>query len=462
MAVWTSVLVSAIEYSRIDADFYHPTYLDELNSWRRLDERVGATKLGQVLAAPVRTGRTPTLRRIEDGERCVHFIKTDTVREGSIVFSSAARLPARVVGERDIILNDAVLMTIIGATPEIVGRAAIKRFNDPECVTNQNVAVISTNGSFDPYFLTAYFQTKWGRSQVWRHSRQTEQVNLNCREVERVLVPNPPADCQAAIGGLVRGSLSCADRSEELYQQAEQLLEAEIGLNQLTFQKSSGYVAQFSDSVATSRMDADYFQPQYAAAATLIKSYSRGYEPLLACCNSLRPNIDPSISPQKQFSYIELAHINSSIGTIDGALIGTGIDLPSRAKRQVVAGDVVASAVVGSVDKVAIVANEQDGFLASTGFFHLRPLAVSSEYLLMLVRSQCVRMQFQQQATGGILSAVPESRLKHVLVPKLAETIRDEIADLVRQSHAAKRESVRLLDQAKSSVEKLIDAAVRP
>jgi hypothetical protein len=58
MAVWSTVSISALEYSRLDADFYHPKYLAELESWRRLDERVGVNKLGSVIASPVRTGRT--------------------------------------------------------------------------------------------------------------------------------------------------------------------------------------------------------------------------------------------------------------------------------------------------------------------------------------------------------------------------------------------------------------------
>ena len=263
MAIWSAVPISALEYSRIDVDFYHPTYLNELESWHRLEVRVGASKLGRLVAVPVRTGRTPKSRSIKGDEKCVRFIKTDTVREGSIDFDNSALLPARVVGERDIIPNDAVVMTIIGATPEIVGRVAIVRANDPECVTNQNVAVITTNGVCDPYFLTAYFQTKWGRDQIWRHSRRTEQVNLNCREVERVLVPNPALACQKTIGAFVRDAFAAADRSLALYQEAQQLLEAELGLDKMTFEKPMGYIAWLSDLETSHRSDVQHYQPRF-------------------------------------------------------------------------------------------------------------------------------------------------------------------------------------------------------
>ena len=461
MAVWSTISSAEIEYSRIDADFYHPIYQNELKLWHRLDECVGVKKLEQIITTPVRTGRTPKARLIKNNEECIPFIKTDTVREGSIDFDNSAQLPLRVIGKQDIIPNDAVVLTIIGATPEIVGRAAIVRANDPECVTNQNVAVISTNNSFDPYFLTAYFQTKYGRDQVWRHSRRTEQVNLNCREIERILVPNPAAIYQEAIGDLVRNSFASADHSIELYKKAQQLFDTELKFDTLVFKKCVGYKAQLSEVTSNDRFDSEYFQPQYDVVRSLVKAYPNGYEPLLVCCDSLKANIDPSKHPKQVYNYIELSNINSSIGTVEGFLTDNGKKMPSRAKRQVNVGDVIASSVVGSVEKAAIIADEQNGFIASTGFFHLRPLTVSSEYLLLLVRSQCVRMQFIQQATGGILSAVSDNRLKHVIIPKLPEGIQAEITDLVKRSHVAKNEADRLLNQAKSRVEQLIEEAIK-
>ena len=205
MPAFSVVPFSQVEHDqRMDADFYHPVYLDELPYWHRLEERVGTVSLGRVISAPVRTGRTPKAREIVPGEPCIRFIKTDTVREGSINFDDADLLPMRVVTAHDVIPDQAVVVTIIGATAEIVGRAAIVRSDDPECVTNQNVAVINTQATFDPYFLVAYLQTKWGRNQIWKQSRRTGQVNLNCREVERILVPNPDPAYRGVVGDLVQ------------------------------------------------------------------------------------------------------------------------------------------------------------------------------------------------------------------------------------------------------------------
>ena len=57
------------------------------------------------------------------------------------------------------------------------------------------------------------------------------------------------------------------------------------------------------------------------------------------------------------------------------------------------------------------------------------------------------------------MSAVPDSRLRHVIVPKIPVAKQEEIANLVVESHSAKRKSDNLLDQAKSRVERIIEEA---
>ena len=459
MAVWSSITTSKMEYTRIDADYYHPDYLSEMVLWRELKEKNNVSKLRHLIRVPVSTGRTPSSRIIKDGELCIPFIKTDNLREGSVDFNNSDFLPARVLSNNDYIPKDSVVITIIGATPEIVGRAAIVRPEDPDCVTNQNVAVVCTNEKCDSYYLTAFFQTKLGRDQLWRHSRRTEQVNPNCREVERVLVPLLTNGQQKEIGDLVRASFQSSDHSIDLYKQAQHTLESELGLDKLKFKKPVGYTARFSDTITNGRFDADYYHPQFAAIQQTVKNYSNGYEPLISIATALKPNIDPAKTPNQRYNYIELSNINPTLGTVDGFGSMLGKDLPSRARRQVINGDVIASAVVGSVDKAAVIDAAQSVFMASTGFFHFRPISVSSEYLLILVKSKCVCMQFQQQSTGGILSAVPDSRLRNIIVPKLPDKLQQKIRDLVLRSHSAKKKSQELLGQAKARVEQLIEEA---
>ena len=109
----------------------------------------------------------------------------------------------------------------------------------------------------------------------------------------------------------------------------------------------------------------------------------------------------------------------------------------------------------------AVIGEDQENFIASTGFFHLRPTGVPSEFLLMLMRSTVVQMQLRQQATGGILSAAPVARVKYIIVPKLNGDVQKEIAEKVQEAHKQHKESLALLSTAKARVEELIETATK-
>ncbi|MBI2050205.1 MAG: hypothetical protein HYT31_00185 [Parcubacteria group bacterium] len=52
---------------------------------------------------------------------------------------------------------------------------------------------------------------------------------------------------------------------------------------------------------------------------------------------------------------------------------------------------------------------------------------------------------------------MPGESLKSVLVPVLPKSTQQKIADLVRQSHEARKKAKDLLDEAKRTVERLIE-----
>jgi type I restriction enzyme S subunit len=459
MAVWSVVPISQIEYSRIDADFYHPTYLKELLSWRRLNEQVGVAKLAKFIERPVRTGRTPKSRRVKKDEKCVRFIKTDTVREGSIDFDNSALLPIRVISERDYIPNNAIVLTIIGATPEIVGRAAIVRPSDPECVTNQNVAVICTNPKCDPYFLTAYFQTKWGRDQVWRHSRRTEQVNLNCREVERVLVPNPPQAIQEAIGNLVRDSFASSDGSLAKFQEAQQLFELELGLDKLALQKQGSYPAQFStvrlsDTLLTRRTDAQCFAPQALFYDNWLSTNAH--------CDRLGSLLLRTAKGRQQSELVKGTTDYCSIKHISHReLLTASKCLPSIDTPLAGPDDLLLAITGATIGKLGIV--KRYASLAFSGdLLCLRVNStIDSNYLLLALDHQLGQVQFTRWITGSTNGHLAPRDVARVLVPRLAEKAEAQIAELVRDSLANHHESEKLLEQAKSRVEQLIEEAVQ-
>jgi len=61
------------------------------------------------------------------------------------------------------------------------------------------------------------------------------------------------------------------------------------------------------------------------------------------------------------------------------------------------------------------------------------------EVLLVLARSPILQMQLEKQCAGTIVTAVPKEGIKNVVIPILGKSTQEEIADLVRQSHQARK-----------------------
>ena len=229
MAVTSIVKLSELEGAkRIDADRYHVKFLELENDLRTLSN---IKELRSVIVEPVRTGHTPRDRDIYEDDEKVYFIKTDTLREGLIDFENSDFLPARSLSERDYLKPKDVIVTIIGAHFEIIGRSAIFLSHYPQAVVNQNIAVIKSNETIlNPFYLMVFLNSKYGREQLWMLSRQTEQVNLNCREVEKLLIPIFDQDFQKEIENIVKNYFGFVEKSKSLYSQAENLLLEELGL----------------------------------------------------------------------------------------------------------------------------------------------------------------------------------------------------------------------------------------
>ncbi len=254
----------------------------------------------------------------------------------------------------------------------------------------------------------------------------------------------------------------------------------ELGLKDFKLEDDLFYIVNLSQIKSVHRTDAEYFQPKYEKLIEKIKKISK---PLLEVVDNIPARFNPQSQQDKNFKYVELEHINTSIGIIDEDMEILGKEAPSRARRILKAGDVIVSSVEGSLEKVALVHREQEGYLASNGFFQFRPKIKEFEYkgssneppiietfidlrnivevypevLLVIAKSIVFQMQLKKHAAGTILTAIPKEALNKILIPILPGDKQNDIRYLVQQSHEARKKAKELLEEAKQKVEKLIE-----
>lgn len=429
---------------RIDAEYYQPEYLE---TKRHLLSRPYLI-LGE--HAFITDGEHGSVEFVNEG---VKYLTAENIQEG-FINTSDVRLVSELVDKRNkraSLLGDDVVVSIKGT----VGLAAITFDEDLPANMNRDVSRIHIKDSISPFYLVSFLNSKLGKNQTLRESSGNVQQMTTLGRLRELLIPIVSDEFSNEIEQLINNARNKINDSKNLYQQAEELLLEELGLKNAVFEDELSYVVNFSDVQEANRIDAECFQPKYELLESKIKEY--GAEQL----TKLVQNVVARFSPKsdESYKYVDLGNISSSTGIIDGFEEVFGKDAPSRAKRILKPGDVIVSSVEGSLEKVALVAESQNDYLASTGFFQFRSEKILPEVLLILTKSIVMQLQMKKHCAGTILTAVPNEALDKMFLPVLPKKTQEAIVELVKESHEARKKSKELLEEAKRKVEEMIDSA---
>lgn len=341
---------------------------------------------------------------------------------------------------------------------EWVGRTGIYYQNDniSRVFASYLVRFIPNVKYLLPEYLATYLNTKYGVWDIKRRARQSiNQTNVNPEEVKEIEIPILPMDFQKQIADNLQFANEKRIVAYNQYIEAETYLLECLGMTDFATNPNAYNVKTLKESfLETGRFDAEYYLPKYEDYCRLVQSYANGYEPLGDVCNIKDTNYIPE--EDVRYKYIELANIGKS-GEITGCDIQDGEDLPTRARRLVHQGDVIVSSIEGSLESCALVTDDYDGALCSTGFYVLQSSKLNSETLLTLFKSLPMQQLMKKGCSGTILTAISKPELEKLPVPIIRQEVQEEIAQHVQKSFALRKEAMQLLENAKITVEQVIE-----
>ena len=307
-----------------------------------------------------------------------------------------------------------------------------------------------------PEYLATYLNTKYGVWDIKRRARQSiNQTNVNPEEVKEMEIPILPMDFQKQIADNLQLANKKRIVAHNQYIEAESYLLKCLDMTDFAANPNAYNVKTLKESfLETGRFDAEYYLPKYEDYCRLVQSYANGYEPLGDACNIKDTNYIPE--EDVRYKYIELANIGKS-GEITGCDIQDGENLPTRARRLVHQGDVIISSIEGSLESCALVTEDYEGALCSTGFYVLQSSKLNSETLLTLFKSLPMQQLMKKGCSGTILTAISKPELEKFPVPIIRQEVQEEIAQHVQKSFALRKEAMQLLENAKITVEQAIE-----
>ncbi|MDD2666649.1 MAG: restriction endonuclease subunit S [Methanocellales archaeon] len=462
MAIASVVKLSELELqNRIDPEFYSPEYMDIMDNLRQLE----CLRIGKCCF--VTSGSTPP-ERDPDLKNGIILLKTVNIREGYIDINSEEpffideNLDEKLKSSR-LQPND-VLINIVGATHDVIGRVALVPEDFPRANITQAMSLIRLRTpDFLPEYIFAFLYSKYGRKQVCRIARPTAQYNLNHEETKSIIVPKISKKFQNEIRNIWEKFYDFYRKSINIYTQAENLLLEELGLKDFKPKYELSYTANLSRSIGVHRVDAEYFQPAYDEIENhLIKKYDTVLIKRIKFIEVTTGQYTENyVLKNEGKPYIRGTDIkNGTIDTNNLVYIAPEDQLEDKKAKE---GDVVVTRV-GTIGLSARIPKECEGGTISDNLIRIRIFDEEklNSYYLALYLGTLIGVSFMiKNSRGSVQQRLNQETLKEVIIPILPLETQQKIASLVQQSHEARRKAKGLLEEAKRKVEGAIENEIK-
>ena len=322
---------------------------------------------------------------------------------------------------------------------------------------DQDVARIDINDKsyLNEYYALAFLNSKYGQFQIARQTTGQIQTHISLDKIKKlILIPVP--EWQEKISEIVKLSLSNLSKATRLYSQAENLLLEELRLRDFEMPEDLSFVVNFSDVKKANRMDADYFQPKYEKLISRLKTRNAK---LLDDLVSMKKGFEPGGEAYQDEgkSFIRVSSLSKfGIEEKDQKYLSQKLYQELQNDYQPKVGEILLTK--DATPGITFVVKEAIEGIISGGILRLKPkMDIDPEYLALCINSIIGKMQADRDSGGSIIIHWKPEQIRHVVIPVLPKSTQQKIAGLVRQSHQARRKSKILLEQAKRTVEEMIE-----
>jgi type I restriction enzyme S subunit len=128
--------------------------------------------------------------------------------------------------------------------------------------------------------------------------------------------------------------------------------------------------------------------------------------------------IDPTKKPQEKFIYLDVSSVNKETKEIENVSVLLGKDAPSRAKKLVRTNDVIFATVRPTHSRVALITEEYNEQVCSTGYFVLRAKGfLSNNLVYYFLLTYDFNKQMEKLQKGASYPAVTDSEVKGIYIP---------------------------------------------
>jgi restriction endonuclease S subunit len=442
----------SIDARRIDLEYTDPRY-------KLLQKKLEDVKRRGYVAVPVGelcdtlSGKTPSEYLPTDSQiEKVRIIKLRNVTGRGIDWGTEFISQSFYEQNKDchLSLND-VLVTSTGEGT--IGRADILDRHIP-CMTDGHVTAlrVRNQNQLSPAFLLHYLRSEFGQVQMERWTvGSTGQTELNDPDIKAMMIAYPESfGEQSRIVKQIKDQEDEARQSEtkadEELRKTEAIIVEELKIKPPFRKGVDRYLIHLSKD--SPRFDFEYNNPFYEEYGNFIRESKITWMPLYDLTSLSSETTNPLTKPEEVFQYVEIGSIDTRWGKpISIPMLGK--EAKSSRMRQVMhEGQILVSTTRPTRRAIALVPEELDGQVCSTGFAVLQcGDKINNEYLFHVLRTRLITHQFRRLSTGSGYPEISKSEdLLKILVPvpfskstqesvQAQEKIADRLRKVVERAH---------------------------
>ena len=459
MAITTTTNLSNLEFrNRIDGELYNPRLMESFLELKR--SRLELFPLSSFCL--IKSGTTPKDRddTLKDGP--ILFKTTDIRNNVLSAFDSYYHIHESIHNRMAVtkLRPYDVLLNIVGATLDVIGRSSIIMDDFQEAnITQAMVFLRIRKKEFLPGYLFAFLNTKYAQNQIKRYARPTGQFNLNLVEVGKLMAPKPSLTHQQNIENLIVNCAAYQKQSHILYHQAETLLAQELQLDQLQLPNKKWYTADYYEAVKSKRLDSTHFRDAYSDLFGFLENrFSCKRIGQIVTVN--RRGLQPVYSENGTIMVVNSKHLSTTHILYDQTERTTEEEFSKQSVAQIKNGDVLIY-TTGAYIGLTNAFNSKEKALASNHVNILRLSdtysSIDPNYLALVLNSKIGKLQTEKHSRGSAQLELYPADIAKFVIPIINNNRMREIGELVRNSLSALNQSKQLLAQAKRRVEELIE-----
>lgn len=354
--------------------------------------------------------------------------------------------------DRDVLFNRTNSQSFVGRT------GLYKNFNSEEKVFASYLVRITPDESIvKPEYLTTFLNTKYGIADVKRRARASiNQSNVNPEELKRVEIPIIDYAIQELIKSVFDHSFIYIKNSEKLYNQAQEILLKELGLDKWQPKHKISFIKNYSEVEDAERFDAEYYQPKYDELLDHVTQKSEYSKKISEIQTYNSRGLQPKYSDEGAIDVITSKHI-----------LENGLDFENFDKTECHNWELQKKARIptGSILTYTTGAN-----IGRTAFYHLDKKAMASNhvniltienedplYVAFVMNSIIGRLQTERLCAGSAQEELYPRDIEKFIIPFIKKTKQKKIAEKIQESFKLREQSKHLLESAKTAVEMAIE-----